>query len=257
MSTHLPFRLLSALWLALFVVLPGAAQDTLLQPAEVRSHPAGSLPVANLSSGFLFAMPDALLADGALWSFDGSVLRVQTAEAATGLLTVSSEKNGTQAFQFYTATPDLAWSLRHARLLPPDTPGPVFTVGAAGQVAYVLPATATLVLLGAQGEVVQETALFKDAPYTLERTVLLATQPRTGNVLVAAMRQSSHLADGGEQAVLFCYDPWGALLWKVELLLPSVHALSVDPQGRFIAVASVAVSGSHAPVFRTLLLDAE
>lgn len=238
--------------MACLLVFPCAAQESLLRPIQVLSHPENSLPVVTSSAEPLYMTSSALLDSGSTLPFEGNVLRTATTEQSTGLLAVETTAEGGQAFQFYAAVPGSPWGLKHTRLLPADTPAPVFTVDALGRTAYVLPATATLVLLDAQGIITRETLLFKDAPYTLERITLVATHPQTGDVLVAAMR-----GDESEQAVLFSYDLSGVLQWKVALPLPSVYALSIDPQGRFIAVASADVQGSGRPSFRTTILDAE
>lgn len=146
-------------------------------------------------------------------------------------------------------------TLRYEHILPRthDAPRPVLAVNdRTGAIAYGHPARSEVVLLDGDGREVVRVQLFEDAPYTLERTLLLSFSPDGQYLAVAAMREAARPGAAlAENVRVWLYRADGTLRWQRTLPAPSLHALAVSPEAAWVAVATLDAYADGGMVRRT------
>lgn len=174
-------------------------------------------------------------------SLDSRIVSVEVSDGQQhlALITQPATTDATGHFHVYDATGQRRFTsvFRHET----DLPYPVLAVSdATGAVAYGHPPTGQVVFLDASGEVHREVQLFKDAPFSLEKSLHVAYSPDGRHVAVAAMRAPAKPRDSTSQANahLFLFRSDGILQWRKPLPEQALQALSFSGNGEQIAVAS-------------------
>ncbi|NBC18962.1 MAG: hypothetical protein GVY18_16800 [Bacteroidetes bacterium] len=146
-------------------------------------------------------------------------------------------------------------ALRYTHVLPrtPDAPRPVLAVSdRTGAVAYGDPARGEVVLLDGDGREVARVRLFEEAPYTLERTLLLSFSPDGRHLAVAAMREAARPgAVLTDNVRIWLYRTDGTVRWRRTVPEPALHALAVSPAADRVAVATLDAYADGGMVRRT------
>lgn len=235
-------RLLLFCLTALIVVVSAPAQPVSKQARFVSVHPGDT------DTTFIHQTPDVLVFTSASGtrtvSLPGTVLSVQPSQAGAfvgviGLTTERASEPTQITLQVYGYDGSLRYT--HRMLHAPDEPLPIVAVDdRSGAVAFGLPATGEVVLLGANGQEQLRTYLFDDAPYALERSLLLAFSADGATLAVAAMRAPAHPARSGRpgNTHLLALGPDGTIRWRRSLPQQALHALSVSDDGRWIGVST-------------------
>lgn len=251
--------LLSLVGLANFMAAPARpahAQARLVAPADSLARDlAPALKAAVLESTF-GATEAHLAAFAATLPADASVRWLAALEASSAAMAAAPAPDGTR-FTLYRSAPGHPASAVHTLDVPPDTPAPHPALLVDGSIALAHPAVGDVTFVRPDGSP-RTVSLFKEAPYTLERTVLQAPSAEGGLLIATAAHPARPGATAARtEARLFYFAADGTLAWQTPLSLPAPYALRADPAGRYIAVASVDPFAAGGPRFATQVLTPE
>lgn len=136
----------------------------------------------------------------------------------------------------------------------PDAPTPALGLHDDGTLVVGRVEDATLRWLRPGGASGQPVALFADAPYTLERNLLIAAVPGSDRTVVAVAERPA-VPGGDGRVALDAYDGEGRRLWRRMLPVPDLRALAVAPDGRRVFVAGFDAYAPGGVVERTFVVD--
>lgn len=124
-----------------------------------------------------------------------------------------------------------------------DDPLPQIIFNATGSHLLIAnPATAHLIWLNANGQVLQEEAMFGEVPYHNERPLFLAA---TNDAFVVLSQPTASTADKIVAPVLICFSISGEEQWRRELAAGTAGNLAISDDGNWIAASRYLVNGTR------------